>query len=93
MDEKSCKKRLDAGCKSQPPFVRVGVWVLSCAAVTLLASVLAFTVWTLVSYHRTVLTLQERVETLERVVEQNSQSMEQLIESSVETLLEKVSLF
>ena len=93
MDEKPCKKRLDRDSKPLSPCVRVGVWVFSCAAISLLALILAFTLWTLVSYHNTVLTLQDRVDTLERVVEMNSQNMEQIIESKIETILQKVSYF
>ena len=93
MDEKTCKKRLDQESKPQSICARVGVWVFLCATIALLALILTFTLWTLVSYHRTVLTLQKRVDTLERAVEQNSQNMEQIIETSVQTLLEKVSRF
>ena len=94
MDEKHCcKKQSERDSKSLSPCVRVGVWVFSCAAISLLALILAFTLWTLVSYHHTVLTLQERVDTLERVVETNSQNVEHIIESKLETLLQKVSSF
>ena len=91
MDEKPCKKRLERGSKPPSSCVRIGVWVFACSAITLLASILAFTLWTLVSYHRTVVTLQDRVDTLERVVQLNSQNMDQIIESKLETLLQKVS--
>ena len=92
MEEKTCKKRLDQGSKSQSFCVRVGGYVFLCATIALLTLILTFTLLTLVDYHKTVLTLQKRVETLEFTVEQNSQTMEQIIETSVQNILEKVSL-
>lgn len=73
------------------PCARFLLWILACSATSLLALLFAFTVWTLLSYHSTVISLQERVETLEKQCSNTQDIVEQYIETNLEELVKKVS--
>ena len=78
--------RVDRGRKKCFPCVRVGVWLSICSALTLLVLLLAFMLWTLFAYHRTVVSLQSRIDKLEQFVEGH----DAIVETKVNLILQQV---
>ena len=62
-----------------------------CLAVCVLSFLMAVIVWTMASYHDTVLSLQQRVERLERESTQLTINIDSIVEAKVQHLLQQVS--
>ena len=74
------------------PCVRFFLWILAFLAVCFSVLLCVFIAWTLVSYHNTVISLQNRMETLEKDCSSGKKHIEEYIEKRLEELLQTVSI-
>lgn len=65
------------------------MWLASCTVLLVTAVLVAMSVWTIVSYQRTLSDLQERLHALET----EHLNLDQIVENKVNYLLDKVSIF
>ena len=69
---------------------RITVWIAVFLAVCVVSFLMAVIVWTMASYHDTVLSLQLRVERLEAESRRLTSTMDSIVEAKVNYLLQKV---
>lgn len=97
MDEKTASTlRLDTKGRKGPrrcsPCLKLGIWFTACSALVLIALVMLSTLWTLVTYHRTVTALQDRLYKLESEVESSKHNIDQIVEEKIKYILKEVRL-
>lgn len=80
------------GCK-QRFCSKILLWIFACFALSLLSLMVIFVVWTLVSYHNAITSLDGRVVQLEAFHKDYQHIMEQELNRRLDILLKQVSVF
>lgn len=69
------------------PCLKIGIWCSVCSAILVIALVTSVTLWTLITYHRTIHELRHRLNKLESDVEYNKIYIDNIIEEKVSNIL------
>ena len=83
------KNKTEGAGGSHNPCSRLLVWIFACFGITLLSLLIAFVAWTMLSYHSALVSLQNRVETLEECTNYK-QHIDKYIQSELDVLIKQV---
>lgn len=87
------KNRTGGSGRTYSPCARFILWIFACLGITLLSLLIAFVAWTILSYHDSLVSLQNRVGKLEKECSEYKNNINKYVDTRVQKLIQEVSTF